>query len=175
VEGNASAREALDRALDLTGRALETIRATVRGLRPAVLDDLGLVPALESLAEEFSGRTGVAVDVLEAKPGADLPPEVEVALYRIFQEALTNVARHAEAGHVDTRLRREGDAVVLSVQDDGRGMDPAKLTRSGEGRAGLTGMRERLVGLGGRLDVRSAPGQGVYLEARIPLETANDQ
>jgi len=171
VEGKAEAREALERSLDLTGRALETIRATVRGLRPAVLDDLGLVPAIESLAEEFSGRTGVAVDC-DARLDGDLPPEVEVALYRIFQEALTNVARHAEARHVRASLRRDGAEVVLVVLDDGRGFDPAKLAKAGEGRAGLAGMRERLLGLGGRLDVKAAPGEGVTLEARMPAEVS---
>ena len=169
VEGKAEAREALERSLALTGRALETIRATVRGLRPAALDDLGLVPAIESLAVEFAGRTGVSVDC-DAQLEGDLPPEVEVALYRIFQEALTNVARHAEARHVRASLRRESVEVVLVVRDDGRGFDPAKLAKAGEGRAGLAGMRERLVGLGGRLEVKTEPGQGVTLEARMPLE-----
>jgi len=173
VEGNVPAREALDRALDLTGRALETIRATVRGLRPAALDDLGLVPAVEALAEEFSGRTGVIVDLDAQEPPADIPPEVEVALYRIFQEALTNVARHAEARRVQAWIHPEGREVVLVVQDDGKGFDPAKTAKGGESRAGLVGMRERLLGLGGRLDVRTAPGSGVRLEARMPLEGAN--
>jgi signal transduction histidine kinase len=174
VEGNVPAREALDRALSLTGRALETIRATVRGLRPAVLDDLGLVPAVESLAEEFSGRTGIAVDC-DVRPDGDLPSEVEVALYRIFQEALTNVARHAEAKHVRASLRRDEREVVLVVEDDGRGFDPSKAAKAGDARAGLAGMRERLLGLGGRLDIKSAPGEGVRLEARMPLEGVHEQ
>jgi len=174
VEGNVPAREALERALSLTGRALETIRATVRGLRPAALDDLGLVPAVESLAEEFSGRTGIAVDC-DVQPNGDLPPEVEVALYRIFQEALTNVARHAEAKHVRASLRRDDREVVLVVEDDGRGFDPSKAAKAGDARAGLAGMRERLLGLGGRLDIKSAPGEGVRLEARMPLEGVHEQ
>jgi signal transduction histidine kinase len=173
VEGNAAARDALDRALDLTGRALETIRATVRGLRPAALDDLGLIPAVEALAEEFSGRTGVIVDLDANEPPADIPPEVEVALFRIFQEALTNVARHAEARRVQASIGVEGGSMVLVVQDDGRGFDPARIVKAGDSRAGLVGMRERLLGLGGRLDVTTAPGRGVRLEARMPLEGAN--
>lgn len=173
VEGNVPARDALDRALDLTGRALETIRATVRGLRPAALDDLGLVPAVEALAEEFSGRTGVIVDLSAQEPPEDIPPEVEVALYRIFQEALTNVARHAEARRVRASITVEKRSVVIVVQDDGRGFDPARITKAGDARAGLAGMRERLLGLGGSLDVTTAPGQGVRLEARMPLEGAN--
>ncbi len=173
VEGNAPARDALDRALDLTGRALETIRATVRGLRPAALDDLGLVPAVEALAEEFSGRTGVIVDLTAREPPGDTPPEVEVALYRIFQEALTNVARHAEARRVTASITVERGSIVLVVQDDGRGFDPGRIAKAGDGRAGLAGMRERLLGLGGSLDVTTAPGQGVRLEARMPLEGTN--
>jgi len=174
VEGNVAAREALDRALDLTGRALETIRATVRGLRPAALDDLGLVPAVEALAEEFSARTGVIVDLDAQEPPENTPSEIEVALYRIFQETLTNVARHAEAHRVQAWIRREGAELVLVVEDDGRGFDSARLAKAGDGRAGLTGMRERVLGLGGRLDVNTAPGRGVRLEARIPLEAGHD-
>ena len=174
VEGNAAAREALDRALDLTGRALETIRATVRGLRPAALDDLGLVPAVEALAEEFSARTGVIVDLDAQEPPESTPSEIEVALYRIFQEALTNVARHAEAHRVQAWIRREGAELALVVEDDGRGFDPGRIAMGGAGRAGLTGMRERVLGLGGKLDVKTAPGRGVRLEARIPLEATHD-
>jgi len=167
------AREAVDRALHLTARALETVRRTARGLRPAVLDDLGLVPAIEALAEDFSGRTGVAVDLVAERPSRDVPSEVEVALYRVFQEALTNVARHAEAGRVLASLGQDGHEVVLVVEDDGRGFDPAKMPAVGDHPAGLAGMRERLLGLGGHLDVRSAPGQGTRLEARMPLEAAS--
>ena len=174
VEGNAAARDGLDRALDLTGRALEAIRATVRGLRPAALDDLGLVPAVEALAEEFSARTGVIVDLDAEEPPESTPSEIEVALYRIFQEALTNVARHSEARRVQAWIRREGGEMVLVVEDDGRGFDPGRIAKGGDGRAGLTGMRERVLGLGGRLDVKTAPGRGVRLEARMPWETTHD-
>jgi signal transduction histidine kinase len=174
VEGNTSAREGLERALDLTGHALEAIRATVRGLRPAALDDLGLVPAVEALGEEFSARTGVIVDLDAQEPPANTPSEIEVALYRIFQEALTNVARHAEARRVQAWIRREGAEMALVVEDDGRGFDPARIAKSGDSRAGLTGMRERVLGLGGTLDVKTAPGRGVRLEARMPLEAAHD-
>jgi signal transduction histidine kinase len=111
----------------------------------------------------------------DAQPNGDLPPEVEVALYRIFQEALTNVARHAEAKHVRASLRRDDRTVVLVVEDDGRGFDPSNVAKAGDARAGLAGMRERLLGLGGQLDVQSAPGEGVRLEARMPLEGVHEQ
>jgi signal transduction histidine kinase len=165
--------DGVDRARDLAGRALESIRATARGLRPAVLDDLGFVPALRALAEDFAGRAGVAVNLTAAPLPAPPAPEVEVAVYRVLQEALTNVARHAGATRVDARLAPDGHELLLAIQDDGRGFRLAPGANAGAGHAGLTGMRERVVGAGGRLQVESAPGRGVRLEARLPLG-AND-
>jgi signal transduction histidine kinase len=169
VAGSPTGTAAARRASDLTGRALESIRATARGLRPAVLDDLGFVPALRTLAEEFAGRTGVAVDLraapLDRKPG----PEVQVALYRVLQEALTNVARHAAAARVEIVVGVESGEVVLVVRDDGRGFDPDRATAPGDARYGLAGMKERVVGAGGRFTMSSAPGRGSRLEARLPL------
>ena len=169
VAGSPTGTEAARRASDLAGRALGSIRATARGLRPAVLDDLGFVPALRTLAEEFAGRTGVAVD-LQAGPLAPNPgPEVQVALYRVLQEALTNVARHAVATRVVVALGAENGEVVLAVRDDGRGFDAEHATGAGDARAGLAGMKERVVGAGGRFSISSAPGRGTRLEARLPL------
>ena len=169
VAGSPAGTEAARRAADLAGRALESIRATARGLRPAVLDDLGFVPALRTLAEEFAGRTGVTVD-LQAAPLARNPgPEVQVALYRVLQEALTNVARHAVATRVVVALGAESGDVVLAVRDDGRGFDVERATGPGDARAGLAGMKERVVGAGGRFSISSAPGRGTRLEARLPL------
>jgi len=165
--------EAVDRARDLAGRALESIRATARGLRPAVLDDLGLVPAMRALAEDFAGRTGIAVNLDAPVPSMRPAPEVEVALYRVFQEALTNVARHAAATRVDARLAPDRGELLLVVQDDGRGLPARGGADPDTGHAGLAGMRERVVGAGGRLVVTSAPGRGVRLEARLP-SGAND-
>jgi signal transduction histidine kinase len=167
LAGGGRSTQAVERATDLANRALESIRATARGLRPTVLDDLGLVPAMRSLAEEFAGRTGVAVDLRAAPLQAPPAPEVEVALYRVLQEALTNVARHAAATRVEALLATDGGDLVLVVQDDGKGFDAA--ARPMNGGAGLAGMKERVVGAGGRLIVTSAPGRGVRLEARLPL------
>ena len=169
VSGSPTGTEAARRAASLAGRALESIRATARGLRPAVLDDLGFVPALRSLAEDFAGRTGVAVDLQAAPVAHDPGREAQVALYRVLQEALTNVARHAAATRVAIALGLEQDDVVLTVQDDGRGFDVERATAPGDGHSGLAGMRERVVGAGGRFAVSSAPGRGARLEARLPL------
>jgi signal transduction histidine kinase len=161
--------DGVDRARDLAGRALESIRATARGLRPAVLDDLGFVPALRALAEGFAGRAGVAVNLSAAPLPAPPAPEVEVAVYRVLQEALTNVARHAAATRVDARLAPEGTELVLVIQDDGRGFRLEPGASPGAGHAGLVGMRERVVGAGGRFQVESVPGRGVKIEVRLPL------
>jgi len=165
--------DAVDRARDLAGRALESIRATARGLRPGVLDDLGLVPALRTLAEDFAGRAGVAVELTAAPLPAPPAPEVEVAVYRVLQEALTNVARHADAKRVDARLALDGTELLLVIQDDGRGFRLQPGEQPGAGHAGLAGMRDRVVGAGGRFRIESSPGRGVRLEARWPLG-AND-
>jgi signal transduction histidine kinase len=169
LAGTGRGTDAVERATDLANRALESIRATARGLRPTVLDDLGLVPAMRTLAEEFAGRTGVAVDLKASALPAPPAPEVEVALYRVLQEALTNVARHAAATRVDAFLATDGAELVLVVQDDGRGFDAAPGAGPGNGGAGLAGMKERVVAAGGRFTVTSARGRGVRLEARLPL------
>jgi len=169
VAGSPTGTAAARRAADLVGRALQSIRATARGLRPAVLDDLGFVPALRSLAEEFAGRTGVEVDLQAAALDRNPGPEVQVAMYRVLQEALTNVARHAAAARVEIAVGVENGEVVLAVRDDGRGFDPDRATAPGDARAGLKGMRERVVGAGGRFSMSSAPGRGSRLEARLPL------
>lgn len=161
--------DAVARVADLAGRALESIRATARGLRPAVLDDLGFLPAMRALAEDFAGRTGVAVDLRDGPLPRPPAPEVEVAAYRVLQEALTNVARHAGATRVEVRIAATDGELELAVQDDGRGFTAATGERAGAGRAGLAGMRERVVGAGGRLAITSEPGRGVRLEARLPL------
>jgi len=173
LAGAGISTDGVDRARELTGRALESIRATARGLRPAVLDDLGLLPALRTLGEDFAGHAGVAVDLDAAPLPGPLAPEVEVAVYRVFQEALTNVARHAGATRVDARLSAEGADLLLVIEDDGRGFRLEPGAVPGAGHAGLVGMRERVVGAGGRFRIDSAPGRGVRLEVRLPLG-AND-
>ncbi len=169
LAGTGRGTEAVERAAELASRALESIRATARGLRPPVLDDLGFIPAMRALAEEFAGRTGVTVDLRVAALPAPAGAEIEVALYRVLQEALTNVARHAAATRVDAFLGAEAGELVLVVQDDGKGFDAARARGSADGGAGLGGMRERVVGAGGRFTLTSAPGRGVRLEARLPL------
>ena len=139
-------------------------------LRPSVLDDLGLVPALRTLAKQPSGaEVSLHVDGLRDR----LPAPIETALYRIAQEALTNANKYARASHVNIDLRCVNSHVSLRVQDDGIGFDPRSIPEKEEpGRAGLGifGMRERATLLRGTLDVRSAPLRGTEIVAQLPLE-----
>jgi signal transduction histidine kinase len=145
------------------------LRRMSHELRPTVLDDLGLIPALEFLVQGVSARTGVPIAV--AGPQSPrLPAPVEVALYRVVQEAVRNATRHAVPDRVDIRLSVESGGVRCSVTDDGRGFDVASaLARKGDRGLGLIGMRERLNALGGQLNIDSARGRGTKLTITIPL------
>jgi two-component system, NarL family, sensor histidine kinase DevS len=147
-------------------QTLQSVRRLAVELRPKALDDFGLVPALERLADAFGGESGIAIDVEANLGDARLPPEVETALYRIAQEALTNVAKHADAGHVSVVVTRRDGSVTVVVEDDGRGFgavggEPAGL--------GLVGMKERVGLLGGRLAIESTEGSGTTIAVDVPL------
>jgi signal transduction histidine kinase len=161
---------ALGRADDLRQvavSALEEVRRLARGLRPSVLDDLGLAAALERFAADYARAHAVSVEVRAPDPAAGrLSGEVETALYRIAQEALTNAAKHAAARHVLVSVERRPGVVQLTVADDGRGFPPGKADPGG--RLGLTGMRERAALLNGSVAVTSAPGTGTTVTVRIP-------
>jgi PAS domain S-box-containing protein len=168
LPGGDAARMARTRAL--LDQIEEQLRRLSHELRPMILDDLGLAPALRFLAEGIGRRSGLAV-VVESSVGERLPPLVETAVYRIVQEALTNVARHAAAARVDVRLSRDARALLCSVADDGRGFDvDPTLARRGSESLGLVGMRERADALGGTLEIGSAPGQGTRIQVTIPLD-----
>jgi signal transduction histidine kinase len=155
----------------LLGQVESQLRRLSHELRPTALDDLGLLPALEFLAEGVSMRSGVTTTV-EGSTDGSLPLLVETAVYRISQEALTNVARHAGATRVTIRLWRDGRMFRCLIRDDGAGFDvDAVLARRGTARGmGLPGIQERVAALGGALRIESAPGEGTELELSIPVE-----
>jgi signal transduction histidine kinase len=159
-------RSAAAELRDLVVATLQDVRRLALELRPKALDDFGLQPALERLAQSFSEQTGIAVDVESALSDDRLPAEVETALYRIVQEALTNIVKHAQASRVSVLLTRRPRSVAAVIEDDGRGFDQG-ATR--DGGIGLIGMRERMALLDGRLDVESTPGAGTTILAEIPL------
>ncbi|HET6858664.1 MAG TPA: sensor histidine kinase [Streptomyces sp.] len=162
-EANEPLRGELRQVQEITRGSLNEVRRLVRRLRPGVLEDLGLVSALTSLTTEFSTHVGLRV-VRRFDTGLSaLDQQTELVLYRVAQEALTNAARHAEAGQVEVSLRRTGEAVVLAVADDGRGTGGAR-----EG-AGIRGMRERALLIGATLDVTSEPQAGTTVRLTVPL------
>ncbi len=161
------AEQDLAAARDLVDEALAEARTAIYDLRPSVLDDLGLSPSLRTLAMR---QLEDEVDLELAIDNVDfLPAHREVALYRIAQEAIANVRKHAGASRVNIALRDKGDHIDLVIEDDGRGFDQAESRPSSPTTAfGVTGMRERADLVGGRLTIRSAPGQGTTVTARIP-------
>jgi signal transduction histidine kinase len=158
-------RKAAAKVRELVVGTLQDVRRLAVELRPKALDDFGLEAALERLADMFREQTGIGVEV-EARTGDRLPAEVETALYRIVQEALTNVVKHAHAKRVSIVVTRKARTVAALIEDDGRGFEP-----DGEGDGlGLIGMRERVSLLGGRLAVETATGAGTTVVAEVPLK-----
>ena len=146
------------------GRTVDAVRRMALSLRPSMLDDLGLVAALEWQAREVGHRTGLDVQVRAEDSAGDLPDAYRTCIYRVAQEALQNCARHACAKHVRIGLDRVANAVILRVEDDGKGF-LANRTRG----LGLLGMEEELDQLRGRVRVQSEPGHGTRVTAEIPL------
>jgi signal transduction histidine kinase len=144
------------------------IRRISSDLRPLILDDLGLVPAAEWLVQDFTERTGIPCRLIAGSEDLEFRDPHATAIFRILQESLTNVARHAEARRVEVALDRADGAVTLDVRDDGRGFSTGDPRRPGS--FGLAGLRERAQLLGGDVRIESRPGQGTTVHVRIPLE-----
>jgi len=172
-----SARERLQQLQELADLIGREIHHLALELRPTALDDLGLHTALGNYVEEWSARSGVGVDLHST--GLDenrLPSPIETALYRVVQEGLTNVLKHAQARRVSLILRRSPDQVLAILEDDGRGFESdAANSRGPRGRLGLVGMRERVALVGGTLTIESTPGRGTTLFARIPLSADGEE
>jgi len=167
------ARVRLERVLSLVDAGIHSIRRVSSELRPPLLDDLGFLPALRALAEDFSQRTGLAVNFRTPVRPLRLSDEAQVALFRTLQEALSNVARHARATRVDVVLSTDDATVKLEIRDDGRGFSaPVVDGLPANAHAGMTGMRERAIAVGGDLDARSAGSGGVEVEIRVPHDAA---
>jgi PAS domain S-box-containing protein len=170
--GSAGGQEELDEALELVREVVGEARQVIHDLRPTVLDDFGLAAAVRLQVQALRSE-GLEVDLEETLGEERLLPEIETTLFRVAQEALTNVRKHARASRVRVLLDRSKRTVRLMVSDDGSGFEPNEAPRSnGPGeRVGLSGMRERLTLLGGRFDLQSEPGSGTTLTAQIELPT----
>jgi two-component system NarL family sensor kinase len=159
-------RQITQKALNLARTNLEEVRRSVLDLRAAPLEGRNLAEALTDLAQEFMAREKIKVNFRVTGGSRPLPLRVEVGLYRIVQEGLTNIARHAGAKRVDLELNLTPEQVQLSVEDDGQGFDPTQVS---QGHFGLIGLNERVKLLGGRLQLESSPGAGVRVAVTIPL------
>jgi signal transduction histidine kinase len=156
----------LDNIRALADTSVNSIRNIALLLRPSMLDDLGLVPALEWQAREVSRRSGIKVKVVAENVSDSLPDAVRTCIYRVVQETLNNVSRHSGAKSALVSVQQTEGSIVLTVKDDGSGFEPAK-TRG----LGLIGMEERVKQLGGRLEIESQPGHGTLLRATLPMAT----
>jgi two-component system, NarL family, sensor histidine kinase DevS len=162
----AEAREATAHLREQVVETLHDVRRLAVELRPKALDDFGLVPALERLVETFSEQTGIPVELETVLGGTRLPAPVETALYRIVQEAFTNVIKHSRASRVSVLITRKRDSVAAVIEDDGVGFSPDEVR---DGGLGLVGIRERIALLDGRLTVESEPEHGTSLVVEVPV------
>ena len=166
--GDRTANEPLSKGIETLGEAISEVRRISRDLRPGVLDDLGLGPAIKALAEDFSDRTGVNVDFQTVVFRNRLDGEAKIAMYRIAQEALTNIERHALASHVRIDLRGHKKGATLRIEDNGRGLPDESANPTGG--LGLRNMQERVEQLEGRLRIaRPRGGAGTIFEVSVPL------
>jgi signal transduction histidine kinase len=167
LEPNPDVQPHLESIRNLAEKGMNEIRNMALLLRPSMLDDFGLVPALDWQARETAKRTGMRVDVSSEVP-EELPEEHKTCIYRVVQEALNNCARHAQASAVQVAVHGEHGHILLSVQDDGAGFDTKRVRGMG-----LVGMEERVRHLGGSFEIHSHPGRGTLLQARLPLAAWN--
>jgi len=170
IQSDDEVMQRLNGIISMINETVKSIRRISTQLRPGILDDLGLIEALKWQTEEFKKRYKIAVDFVCNKERLVLDQPVATGLFRIFQEALTNIARHANATLVEISLRVIGQELVLRIQDNGRGFE--KYEAKAQKTLGLFGMKERTLMMGGHLEINNAPGKGVMLAINVPI---NDQ
>jgi PAS domain S-box-containing protein len=167
-------RQKIAQTQRLVDKSLAMVHRFAVELRPTVLDDLGLIPALHTFMKDFMRRTGVRARLTAYAAVNQLPLDQSAVLYRVALEALNNVATHAQASAVEVQIKKLPDWICLTITDDGKSFDVKRVLRTkGNGRLGLLGMRERLEMVGGKFSIKSTPGRGTTVTARIPV-TAED-
>ena len=170
-----NAMEPMEKAAKRLQDAIHEVRRISRDLRPAVLDDLGLKPAIESMCAELQDRSGILIEVKCENIDGQLDIGKKTTLYRVLQETLTNIERHADATVVKITIKREGQSIVMRISDNGVGFETNRYIRNRDPRAGigLRNMRERMEFHGGGLSVRSEPDDGTKITAFIPATSQN--
>jgi signal transduction histidine kinase len=162
--------KSIARTQQLVEHSVEIVHRFARNLRPTVLDDLGLIPALHTFMRGFKEETGIHVSLSAFAAVEQVNGDKRTVLYRVAQEALTNVARHAQASHAEVKIQKLDGAICMKIKDNGKGFQQNSVLRGKKGgRLGLLGMRERLQMVGGNFAVTSAPGKGTTIIAQVPL------
>lgn len=157
--------------LGVVDTTIDRVRRIASELRPSILDDLGLAAAVEWQAQQFQKRTGILCRYDCSVDNLDLDTERSTAIFRIFQEALTNVLRHAQATRIDVSLDKDEDGFVLDVRDNGRGIRDSE--KSDESSLGLLGMRERAYLIGAKVEITGVAGKGTSVSLRVPYLRSN--
>jgi signal transduction histidine kinase len=168
----ADAKEQAIRLRHIASEAIAELGRLARGLHSSVLDDLGLEAALRRYAEDFSSTHRIHVDLQFEHQVSTLTKDEQINLYRIIQEALTNVARHAQADRVSVRFDSSGSEFLITIRDNGRGLAGDGRAQGASKHLGIEGMRQRAAMLGGTLQIASEPQEGVSLELRLPMRNA---
>lgn len=173
VADTSNIQDTLNDSLGILDKILQRVRDLSLDLRPSLLDDLGLVPAVRWYVERQAMRAGLVAEVKAENVPQDLEPDMAVACFRIVQESITNILRHAKATKIHVTLRQEEHSLDLCIKDDGTGMSAREMPGTAAVRStlGLLGMQERAQALGGRITIQSLPGQGTEVRARIPLRS----
>jgi signal transduction histidine kinase len=164
--GSDQARQKQRSTMSLLDETIQTVRRIATDLRPSILDDLGLIAAIEWQSQEFEKRAGIRTVFQSTIPEMDFPPEMAIGMFRICQESLTNVARHAAASRVSITLDPIEGGVIMAISDDGKGLDPQRTDRK---TLGLIGMKERALMMGGRLEIGNGKIKGFRLAVTVPL------
>jgi len=158
--------EKLEGMVGLTDEAVRFVRKISAELRPSILDDLGLIPALEWHNREFEKRYNIKIEFQSHIQDLKIPPSIATGIFRMYQESLTNVARHSGAKKVSAILDVTDENIHLSIADDGKGFDTGTTERK---TLGLLGMKERAIMIGGKLEIKSQPGKGTHILITIPI------
>jgi len=167
-DGDKGIHDKIKEILELLDITVKTVRKISAELRPSILDDLGLIEAMEWYGQEFEKRSGIIVNFRSAIKKIPLPENVGIGIFRIYQESLTNVARHAGASEVKCNIEEENETLLLKISDDGKGFDPDKV--AGKKTLGLLGMKERTLMMGGKYEIKSSKGSGTTVLVSVPFE-----
>jgi signal transduction histidine kinase len=166
-EGEAGTHDKITGMIGLIDSTIQTVRRIASELRPGVLDNLGIIAAIEWQAQEFEQRTGITCEVNANVESLDLEKSHSTALFRIFQETLTNVLRHANATRVGVRIEAGKNLITMRIEDNGKGIRPEDITDSRS--LGILGMRERALLLGGTVEIKGADTQGTVVSVNMPV------